>query len=289
MENHKVLSQDALSEGRLFAAYKASKYLSIKYDSYFNVYEDVLARFIGQEVTLIEIGVLNGGSLFMWREFLGSQARIVGIDLNPAAKKWEDHGFEIFVGDQASPAFWKDIFDVLDDVDIVIDDGGHTNLQQIVTINSVLPHIRDRGILIVEDVHASYMHQFGNPSKLSFINFSKVMIDSINSRVSDLKNVESPDGELVYSIQFFTSLVVFHVNRKLCASSRPTSNGGLSMDAKDFRYATSRHARLIAIAQSWMAPLMSLAAFAALAKLGVRFAKYVIARQESRAARKYFR
>ncbi|NBP54584.1 MAG: class I SAM-dependent methyltransferase, partial [Actinobacteria bacterium] len=31
----------------------------------------------------------------MWREFLGPNARIIGIDLNPLAKRWESEGFEI--------------------------------------------------------------------------------------------------------------------------------------------------------------------------------------------------
>lgn len=37
----------------------------------------------------VEIGVLDGGSLFMWRDYLGKDAEIIGIDLNPDAKRWE--------------------------------------------------------------------------------------------------------------------------------------------------------------------------------------------------------
>ena len=36
----------------------------------------------------------------MWRDYFGKDARIIGIDLNPEAKKWEKHGFEIFIGNQ---------------------------------------------------------------------------------------------------------------------------------------------------------------------------------------------
>ena len=32
----------------------------------------------------------------MWKNWLGDKARIIGIDLNPEAKKWVDTGFEIF-------------------------------------------------------------------------------------------------------------------------------------------------------------------------------------------------
>lgn len=32
----------------------------------------------------------------MWREWLGSQARIIEIDLNPEVKKWKDQGDQLF-------------------------------------------------------------------------------------------------------------------------------------------------------------------------------------------------
>ena len=46
----------------------------------------------------MEVGVFSGGSLFMWKNYFGKNSRIIGIDLNPDAKKLENHGFEIFIG-----------------------------------------------------------------------------------------------------------------------------------------------------------------------------------------------
>ena len=46
----------------------------------------------------------------MWKNWLGDKARIIGIDLNPEALKWKDHGFEIFIGDQGDPNFWNEFF-----------------------------------------------------------------------------------------------------------------------------------------------------------------------------------
>ena len=65
-------------------------------------------------------------------------------------------------------------------IDILLDDGGHYNKQQIITLNSSIPNITDGGMIVVEDCHASYMSEFGNPSKFSFMNFSKYIIDKIN-------------------------------------------------------------------------------------------------------------
>ena len=65
--------------------------------------------------------------------FLEKNARIIGIDLNPNAKKWEKEGFEIFIGNQADPDFWKRFKSQVPSIDILLDDGGHTYIQQIVT------------------------------------------------------------------------------------------------------------------------------------------------------------
>jgi hypothetical protein len=113
-----------------------SKYYSLKYKNYFPIYENLFSRFINKEIIFVEIGVLSGGSLFMWRKFFGNKARIIGIDLNNEAKKFEKYGFEIFIGNQSSEIFWKSFFEKVGPVDIILDDGGHTNYQQICLLHN---------------------------------------------------------------------------------------------------------------------------------------------------------
>ena len=57
-----------------------------KWIHYFDIYERHLSRFRGQSVVMLEIVVMGGGSLQMQKEFLGPDARIVGIDINPVCK-----------------------------------------------------------------------------------------------------------------------------------------------------------------------------------------------------------
>lgn len=217
-------------------SYKASPYLSIKHTTYFHVYDRLFSRYVDQEFTFVEVGVFNGGSLFMWRDFFGPKARIIGIDLNPVAKKWEDHGFEIFIGSQQNPAFWKDVFEKVGPVDVLLDDGGHTFEQQIVTCHCAMPHIKDGGLLVVEDTHTSYMENFGGPNPLSFVSYAKNIVDGINHRFSAFEKDHKTE-RVISSVQFFESIVSFEVDRRLAnMKSAPTSNGGVSMDAKDFRY-----------------------------------------------------
>lgn len=217
--------------------YDTTPYLSLKHSSYFHVYETLLSRFVGRPFTFVEIGVLNGGSLTMWRRYFGPQARIVGIDMNPAAQRWRDAGFEIFIGDQADPQFWAELAAKLGPVDVLLDDGGHTNVQQITTVGHALPMVRDGGLVIVEDVHCSYFTEFGNPSSHSFISYAKRLIDQVNSRFPRLSKATTPDWSgLIASIRFFESIVAFEVDRRLSIPSAWTSNGGVSVNAKDFRY-----------------------------------------------------
>jgi len=224
------------AENSLRQIYDQVEYLSIKHSSYFSVYETLFSRFQEKALTFVEIGVLNGGSLFMWREYFGPKARIIGIDLNPAAKKWESFGFEIFIGDQLDVNFWREFFAQVGKADIVLDDGGHTNAQQIVTLASCIDNIKDGGLFVVEDVHCSYMTNFGNPSGYSFISFAKRLIDQINARNPLVPSGRCSNSRLVYSIRFFESIVALDINRSMCGAVTSTTNGGMSSGAVDFRY-----------------------------------------------------
>ena len=88
-ENIPKKNLDLNSKLKIFQIYKNLKYPSVKIDSYFQVYEEIFKNYIGKKITFVEVGVLAGGSLFMWKDYFGKNARIIGIDLNPEAKKWE--------------------------------------------------------------------------------------------------------------------------------------------------------------------------------------------------------
>ena len=228
-----------LQQFESYKSYRSSKYLSIKHSSYFQVYDELFAPYRRRAIVFVEIGVLNGGSLFMWRDFFGPEARIIGIDLNPGAKQWEKDGFEIHIGSQSDAAFWDRFFAAVGDVDILLDDGGHTNGQQIMTAEKCIPHIKDRGMLLIEDTHSSYLRVFGNPSKYSFINYAKKFIDAVNSRFPDVHASQNTLNQAVFCVTAYESFVCFRVDRSKCFVSAPTSNGGLSVDAEDFRHAAS--------------------------------------------------
>lgn len=170
----------------------------------------------------------------MWREYFGKNARIIGVDLNPEAKKWENEGFEIHIGSQSDQAFWKKFIDDVGEIDIVLDDGGHTYPQQIITTDSLLPHIKDGGIVLIEDTHTSYIRGFGDVN-FSFIEYVKNHIDKINMRFSRFDQGKAE--RRFWSIEVVESMVAFRINKAATAlKSEPIFNMGSKFTSKDFRF-----------------------------------------------------
>ncbi len=216
-----------------YDSFSRSPFRTLKVNSYFPVYDRLLENYRDRNITFVEIGVLAGGSLFMWRDFLGPKARIIGVDLNPAAKKWEDHGFEIYIGSQSDRSFWHQFCEKIGEIDVVLDDGGHTYEQQITTVEELAPSIAEGGIIIVEDTHTSYMSGFG-PRQYSLVNYAKKTVDAINCRHSDVAGV--PEYRF-WSVEFFESIVAFKFNKQVSAlNGSRLDNGGLDDAAVDFRY-----------------------------------------------------
>ena len=169
--------------------FKSSPRYSIKWSNYFDIYKNLLSKYKKKKITLVEIGIGDGGSLYMWRSFLHKKSNIIGVDLNPEAKKLEKDGFKIIIGDQSKKEFWKSFFKKVGKVDILIDDGGHTNIQQITTLVESVNFIKNGGKIIIEDTHTSFMSKkgFNNPSKYSLVSFSSSLIENLHRRNPNIK------------------------------------------------------------------------------------------------------
>jgi hypothetical protein len=220
----------------IYDCYKNSPYLSIKHNNYFEIYSELFTKYKNKKIIFVEIGVLNGGSLFMWRQFFNSEARIIGVDSNPLAKRWENEGFEIHIGLQNDPIFWDNFFNIVGNVDIILDDGGHTYEQQIVTVSCCLPHINNGGLIVVEDTHTSYFRSFGYPTQFSFIEWTKANIEIVNSRFPNSPLSNNKFKHIIYSITFFESIVSFQIDRKKSIMNIPVTNDGININAEDYRH-----------------------------------------------------
>ncbi len=226
-----------LTQHLTYRLFKNSKKASLKWSSYFQVYENIFSKYKNKKIIFVEIGVLNGGSLFIWKKFFGKKAKIIGIDANPNAKKMEKHGFKIYIGNQSDSKFWQNFFKKEGKVDIILDDGAHKNLHQISTVHYCLPHIKNGGKIVVEDTVTSYLKkEFNNPSKYSFINFCNLIIENIHRRSGLLKKNLNIYAKKIYSVNFFESIVVFSIDPKKCFKSTEVFNKIESEWEIDYRH-----------------------------------------------------
>jgi len=222
--------------------WEKSPYHSLKWNHYFDIYEKFLHKYIDKEVTLVEVGIYQGGSLFMRKDYLGEKARIIGIEANEDAKYFEKYGFEIFIGDQSDENFWNSFWKKVGDVDVIIDDGAHKFCHQIMTCENSLDHIKEDGFVIVEDIHTNYYdntNDFWGRQDCRFIDYCKNMIDGINHRskfvkygVKNDKNLKHEDK--VHSISFFDSMVVMNVNKQKSLISNDVKNRGKKISLGNF-------------------------------------------------------
>lgn len=211
----------------------------MKWDNYFEIYEEIFREFINKKITFVEVGIGNGGSLFMWRKFFGSKARIIGIELNPEAKSLEKYGFEIFTGDQSDKKFWKNFYKQNGKIDILLDDGGHRNIQQITTLMESIKYIKDGGKIVIEDTHTSYISKgFKNPSKYSFINFTSYLIENIHRRNPFTNKNLNFISKKIKQINFYDSIVEFRIskNKQLGLSKFVENNKKLKSQFADYRH-----------------------------------------------------
>lgn len=150
-------------------------------------------------------------------------------------KNGKSEGFEIFIGSQSDENFWNDFADKVGSIDVLLDDGGHTYEQQIITTECVLECINDGGVLLIEDTHTSYMDGFG-PRNKSFIEYVKKRIDAVNQRFG--KFHEKSAERRFWSIEIVESMVAFKIDKEASnLVSEPTNNSGKDDSALDFRHA----------------------------------------------------
>ena len=184
-----------------------------KWLHYFELYHRHLAKFVGTDAHLAEVGVFSGGSLPMWRHYLGPRARVTGIDIAPECKAYENEATRIYIGDQADRAFWAGFRAENPRVDVLIDDGGHEPEQQRITLEEMLPHLSPGGVYICEDIHgrgshfAAYVHALADQ-----LNDSAMVRESEQRTTSHA----TPLQAAVQSIAFYPYVTVIERNTRPC-------------------------------------------------------------------------
>ncbi|WP_179020409.1 class I SAM-dependent methyltransferase [Winogradskyella forsetii] len=193
------------------------KRLIDKWMHYFEVYDRHFSKYRGKEVVILEIGISQGGSLQMWKDYFGDKAKIYGIDINPKCKDFEEKNIEIFIGSQSDRNFLQNVKEKIPKVDIFIDDGGHTMQQLIVSYQELFGHIKEDGVYLAEDLHTSYWLEYGGGHKRrgTFIEYSKNFIDQLHGFHSEQSSLNvSEFTSSVNSIHYYDSILVVEKRKR---------------------------------------------------------------------------
>jgi hypothetical protein len=187
-----------------------------KWTHYFPVYEAHLAKYRNRPMLMWEIGVGEGGSLQLWKGYLGPLAQIIGLDLLDKTE-CEEEQIAIRTGHQADPVFLQSVLDEFGAPDVVIDDGSHMMDDVGATFAYLYPRISPVGVYIVEDLHTAYWSEFGGGlgEPGSFIEMAKGLIDELNADHARGALAATAFTASTLSMHFYDSMVVFERGRHL--------------------------------------------------------------------------
>jgi hypothetical protein len=184
---------------------------------------------------MVEIGIYHGGSLGMWKKYFGPLARLVGIDINPRALKFADDQVTVVIGDQSDRAFLQNLRSRYPRIDILLDDGGHSMRQQIVSFEELYDAVADDGVYMIEDTHTSYWPEYGGGlrSEGSFLEYTKQLLDQLNAwHVREWANSDKSNfAKSAWSLSWYDSIVAIEKRPKAPPEAKMT--GKMSFLAMD--------------------------------------------------------
>ena len=150
------------------------------YHRYTDIYDRILSPLRDAPVKILEIGILNGASLLMWREYF-SVAQIYGADINSYSHLNSFRISTIVINQEKE----DQLLNLSNDFDIIIDDGGHTMLQQQLTFRIMFQKLRAGGIYILEDLHTSLSGFYETYQSNNFNNTLKLLEDFQKGKLSE--------------------------------------------------------------------------------------------------------
>lgn len=195
---------------------------------YLPAYESALSAFRSRPIRMLEIGVARGGSLQMWRRYLHPDSTIVGIDIDPTTRQFDDPSrrLHVRIGSQTDISFLQRVVSELGPFDVILDDGSHMNSHIALTFQHLFPSgLASGGVYVVEDLHSNYWKPYrDNP--MSFADFTKWLIDAMHAHYQTVDSKEldyrANDSHrlmelrvplattLVEKVEFYDSVAVVH-------------------------------------------------------------------------------
>jgi hypothetical protein len=187
----------------------------VTHHEYHITYEPVLKPFYSETGCMLEIGILEGASLSLWKDIFPN-AFIYGMDIG---KNYSGDRYRIMRGDQSKESDLIQLRSQLADKSVffINDDGSHVPEHQLLTFNTLFPLLKEGGIYIIEDIETSYWRngtlygynvQCGYKHPKSIIELFKDCADGVNSEFAG--QFSSPVAHLnqIGSITFAPNCII---------------------------------------------------------------------------------
>ncbi|WP_075995605.1 class I SAM-dependent methyltransferase [Salaquimonas pukyongi] len=188
---------------------------------YLDIYEEYLERYRNLQINILEIGVFNGNSVSMWKEYF-PHANIIGVDYDPRCTEYEESRIKIVIGNASDEKMLIDIVEENGAPTVVVDDGSHRWDHQILAMKTLLPRMAKGGTYICEDIDTSFEGQlaqapFDGGSEIRTFDYlceiSKVMVagSAIGSEPVHDEFVREA-GSMIRSVTFIPKSCILQLN-----------------------------------------------------------------------------
>ncbi|MBA3721873.1 MAG: class I SAM-dependent methyltransferase [Parachlamydiaceae bacterium] len=161
---------------------------SSTFHNYTKVYAKYFDSLRNDKIKFLEIGINKGFSAKLWESyFTDGDLHFVDIDkIN--IQYYSPRAHYHFVDQTNFTDLTKLVKSLGGNFDIIIDDGGHTMHQQIMSFQTLFPYVKNGGIYVIEDLHTSYWQEYGGGGQIgapargkgTCIEFLKERIDDLN-------------------------------------------------------------------------------------------------------------
>ena len=124
---------------------------------YLEVYDPMFSEYLDRDINLLELGILQGGSLLLWKDYF-PKAQIFGVDLNAPEQLNSEDRIKVFSGMQQDKNFLTSVANnVPGGFDIVIDDASHIgDLTRTSFWHLFENHLKPGGVYVIEDWGTGY-------------------------------------------------------------------------------------------------------------------------------------
>lgn len=136
-----------------------SKYDTDKIEAgYLNQYDQLFSDIYDRDLTILELGIRNGGSLLLWKDYF-PKGKIAGIDIRLPKNFSPIDGISLHEGSQADTNFLRKVSEKIapGGFDIIIDDASHIGELTKKSFWYLFDnHLKTDGIYVIEDWGTGY-------------------------------------------------------------------------------------------------------------------------------------